>query len=165
MTKLNQADDEGMRLVVFSIERQRYALHLSAVDRALRAVQVTPLPNAPAIVLGVINVEGRVVPVVNIRARFGLDEREMRLSDALILARTPKRTVALSADAVEGLLERPTRQIQDAASIFPELPYLQGVAKLDDGLVLIHDLASFLSLDEERELDVAMTNATPTRQP
>ena len=165
MTKLNQPDDEGMRLVVFSIERQRYALHLSAVDRALRAVQVTPLPNAPAIVLGVINVEGRVVPVVNIRARFGLDEREMRLSDALILARTPKRTVVLSADAVEGLLERPTRQFQDATSIFPELPYLQGVAKLDDGLVLIHDLASFLSLDEERELDVAMTNATPTRQP
>jgi purine-binding chemotaxis protein CheW len=147
-----------VRLVVFSIERQRYALDLSSVDRTLRASKITPLPNAPDVVLGIINVEGRVLPVMNLRVRFGLGPREMRLSDVLILARTPKWTVALAADAVEGLIEHTTENVQSAASIFPDVPYLQGVAKLDDGLVLIHDLASFLSLHEEMELDAAMTS-------
>jgi purine-binding chemotaxis protein CheW len=148
-----------VRLVVFNIERQRYALELSSVDRALRASKITPLPNSPDIVLGVINVEGRVLPVMNLRARFGLAEREMKLSDVLILARTPRRAVALAADAVEGLFEHTAGEVQSAAAIFPGVPYLQGVAKLEDGLVLIHDLASFLSLNEEMELDAAMTSA------
>jgi purine-binding chemotaxis protein CheW len=152
---------ELVRLVVFRIEEQRYALHLPSVDRALRAVLVTPLPNAPSIVLGVINVEGRVIPVVDTRARLGLAKREVRTGDVLILARTPKRAVALTADAVVGLLERETRQLQSAASILPDMPFLQGVARLEDGLVLIHDLALFLSLDEERKLDVAMADANP----
>jgi len=161
--ELVQFDSELVRLVVFRIEEQRYALYLSSVDRALRAVLVTPLPNAPAIVLGVINVEGRVIPVVDTRARLGLAKRGMRTSDALILARTPKRAVALTADAIVGLLEREARQVQPAASILPDMPFLQGVAKLEDGLVLIHDLALFLSLNEERELDVAMADANPLR--
>lgn len=146
-----------MRLVVFNIERQRYALELSTVDRTLRASKVTPLPNAPGVVLGVINVEGKVLPVVNLRMRFGLEPREMSLSDVLILARTPRRTVALIVDAVEGLFEHTAGEVQSAESIVPGVPYIQGVARLDDGLVLIHDLASLLSLDEETQLDAAMT--------
>jgi purine-binding chemotaxis protein CheW len=163
VTKQGQSGDKEMRLVVFRIDEQRYGLHLSTVDRTLRAVRVTPLPQAPAIVLGVINVEGRVIPVVNTRARFGVAERDLHVGDTLILARTPQRTVALTADTVEGLWEGPLQLMQTAASIFPDVSYLEGVAKMEDGLILIHDLALLLSLDEEKELDVAMTSATPQR--
>jgi purine-binding chemotaxis protein CheW len=158
-----QSDIKRMRLVVFRIDAQRYGLPLPAVDRTLRAVRITPLPHAPAIVRGVINVEGRVIPVVNVRARFGAAERDPRLSDAFILARTPHRTVALTADAVEGLWEGEMRQVQSVASIYPDLPYLEGVARLEDGLILIHDLALLLSLPEEKALDVAITQAASPR--
>ncbi len=73
MDKLNQ-------LVVFAFDEQRYALHLSAVERIVRMVEITPLPKAPEIVLGVVNVQGRIVPIVNIRKRFstGLKSHEKR---------------------------------------------------------------------------------------
>ena len=62
-------------IVVFALDEQRYALHLLAVERVVRAVEVTALPEAPEIVLGVVNVKGRIVPVINVRRRFRLPER------------------------------------------------------------------------------------------
>ncbi len=104
MDKLNQ-------LVVLTLDEQRYALHLSAVERIVRVVEVTPLPKAPEIVLGVVNVQGQIIPVINIRKRFCLPEREMNLSDQLIIAHTSRRTVALAADAVSGVVERSEQEV------------------------------------------------------
>jgi len=92
-------------MVVFSLGAQRYALRLSAVQRIVYAVDVTPLPSAPGIVLGVINVEGRIVPVINIRKRFALPDKEIDLNDHLIIATTAKRSVALLTDSVSGVVD------------------------------------------------------------
>src|SRR3712207_6774571 len=97
--------NNSRRYVVFTLDEHGYALPLSFVERIVRAVEVTPLPKAPEIVLGVINVQGRVIPVVNIRKRFRLPEREIELSDQFIIARTAKRTIALVVDAVGGVAE------------------------------------------------------------
>lgn len=145
-------------LVAFSLDEQRYALALGAVDRVVRAVEITPLPKAPGIVSGVINVQGQIVPVINVRRRFRLMEREAEPSDQLIIARTLKRTVALMADSVTAVLECREDEIVPADAIVPGLEYVTGVVKLSNGMVLIHDLDRFLSLDEERALDEAMTN-------
>ena len=142
--------------VVFSLDEQRYALHLSVVKTTVRAVEVTPLPKAPDIVLGVINVKGQIIPVVNVRQRFDLPEREMELSDRLIIAITSRRTVALLADAVMGVVELGAQQVVATEEVLPGVEYVEGVLKLPDGLVLIHDLDSFLSLDEESTLNAAM---------
>ncbi|MDB6169570.1 MAG: chemotaxis protein CheW, partial [Verrucomicrobia bacterium] len=69
------------QIVVFRLDAQRYALSLTAVDRIARAVEITPLPNAPDIVLGVINVSGRVLPVLNLRRRFRMRERAISPAD------------------------------------------------------------------------------------
>jgi purine-binding chemotaxis protein CheW len=129
---------------------------LAAVDRIVRAVHVTALPLGPDIVLGAIDVEGRVLPVFNIRRRFRLPERAVDPADHFLIARTAQRTVVLVIDAAQGVLERPATAMIDAASIAPDLRHLQGVIQLEDGLVLIHDLEHFLSPDEARELDEAM---------
>ena len=142
--------------VVFSLDEQRYALHLSVVKTTVRAVEVTPLPKAPDIVVGVINVKGQIIPVVNVRQRFDLPEREMELSDRLIIAITSRRTVALLADAVMGVVELGAQQVVATEEVLPGVEYVEGVLKLPDGLVLIHDLDSFLSLDEESTLNAAM---------
>lgn len=140
------------QLVVFFLDEQRYALRLSAVKRIVRAVEVTPLPAAPEIVLGVINAEGRIIPVVNIRRRFRLPETEMNLSDNLIIARTSKREVALLADFVSGVVEVLSEAVIEASKILPRIEYVEGVAKLEDGMVLIHDLDRFLSFEEDEKI-------------
>jgi len=145
--------DLAEQLVVFYLDGQRYGLRLSTVERVVRAVEVTPLPAAPEIVLGVINVEGRIIPVVNVRRRFRLPEKETSLSDHLIIARTARRKVALVADSVSGIVDAPSAVVIDASEILPQIEYVEGVAKLEDGMALIHDLDRFLSLEENRALD------------
>ena len=145
-----------LQLLQFTLDEQRYALLLSVVERIVRAAEITPLPKAPEIVLGVLNVHGAVIPAVNIRKRFNIPERAMGISDHLVIARTIRRMVALPVDAVLGVLEYPEEHIVKAEQIIPHLDYTQGVLKLDDGLTLIHDLDTFLSLEEHLALDEAM---------
>ena len=150
------SQDGLSRLVVFTLDDQRYALRLETVERIVRLVEVTPLPKAPEIVLGVVNVQGRILPVVNIRRRFRLPEREEDLRDQLILARTSRRSVALVVDAVGGVVEGPGEEVIPVGRIVSGTEYVDGVVKLSDGLILIHDLEKFLSLEEEKKLGKAL---------
>lgn len=146
-------------IVVFALDDRRYGLPLSVVERVVRMVDVTPLPQAPEIVLGVVNVQGRVVPVLNLRRRFCLPERDVAPADQLVIARTARRAVALAVDAATGVLEYSARQAITARDIVPGIEYVEGVVKLADGLVLIHNLDKFLSLEEETALGRAIADA------
>lgn len=146
-------------LIVFTMDDRRYALPLRAVDRVVRMVAVTPLPKAPDIVLGVVNIEGRVIPVINMRRRFRLPEREIALTDQLVVAHTVRRPVALVADAVLDVIACPVQSLIAAEEVLPNIEYVEGVVKLADGLILIHDLDRFLSLEEEDSLDYALENS------
>ena len=148
-----------MQLVVFRLDRQRYALPLVAVERIVRAVEVTPLPGAPAIVLGAIDVEGRILPVLNLWRRLGLPEREIGPANQFLIAWTARRAVALVMDEAQGVIEREQSAVIASDRIGPGLEQFQGVVNLDDGLVLINDLEKFLSLDEARTLDEAIDRA------
>lgn len=119
-------------------------------------VEITPLPKAPDIILGIINLQGRIIPVVNVRRRFGLPEKEADINDQMIIAKTSKRFVALVADSVTGVMERPAGGIIEAGQILPGIGYIDGVVKTDDGIVLIHDIEKFLSLEEGESLDKAL---------
>jgi purine-binding chemotaxis protein CheW len=143
-------------LVVFSLDDHRYALGLSAVQFVVRAVEISPLPRAPDSVEGIINVRGQVVPVFNLRRRFRLPERELQLDDHIILARTVRRGVALMVDAVNGVVECAADDTLPAEAVLPGTGYVTGVVKRPDGLILIHDLNTFLSLDEEQALEAAL---------
>ncbi len=146
--------------VVFTLDDRRYALPLHVVERAVRAVEATPLPKAPDIVLGVIDVQGEVIPVLNVRKRFGLPERDIEVDDQLIIARTSTRTVALVVDAVVGVVEQSEQEVVAADKIVPGMAYIDGVAKGDDGLALVYNLEKFLSLEEEEALNGAARDTT-----
>jgi purine-binding chemotaxis protein CheW len=156
MQEANHRMAAAHQLVVFTMDEQRYALQLAAVERVVRMVEVTPLPQAPQIVLGVINVQGRIIPVVDLRRRFRIPARDVRLSDHLLIARTARRTVALALDAVTGIVEGSAPAVIMAEEILPGLEYVAGVMKVEEGLILIHDLEAFLSLEEEQTLDAAL---------
>ena len=149
----------ALNLLSFSIDDRRYAIALSAVERVIRAVAITPLPKAPDVVMGVVNVHGRVVPAVNLRKRFRLPERPLALSDHMVIARTSKRSLVLTADAVDGVVECAAQARIEAGAVVPGLEYVDGIVRTDDGLILIHDLERFLALDEAALLDEAMDDA------
>ncbi len=141
--------------VVFTLDDQRYTLPLASVERVFPAAYITPLPQAPAIIMGVINVQGHVIPVINLRKRFRLAERELELSDQFIVGTTPRRTVALVVDTVLGVADFPTHDITPNIHIVPGLSPIAGVIKTIEDVLLIHDLDACLSLDEEEALDGA----------
>ena len=143
-------------LVIFTLDESRFALKLSAVDRVVRVVEITSLPKAPDIVLGIINVQGGIIPVVDVRKRFRFPKRETQLNDQLILARTAKRTVALLADDVTGVMACPVKRIVDAEKVVSGMAFVEGIVKIDEGMILIHNLDIFLSLDEKNRLDDAL---------
>ena len=145
-----------IQLVHFNLDDQRYALFLSAVIRIIPVAEITDLPKAPEIVLGVINVNGFIIPVFDICKRFRLPHREMQLGNQLIIASTLKRTVALLVDSVNDVIEIPEEKIIAGEKILPGLEYVEGVVKTEDGMILIHDLEQFLSLQEEKALHEAM---------
>lgn len=145
-----------MQLVIFTLDQEQFALRLDAVDGVVRAVSAGALPKAPQIVDGVINVHGRIMPVVNVRRRFNLPEREIALTDKFILAHTVRRPVCLVVDAVIAVGEYPDQSIEAADSVLPNLEYVAGIMRLPEGVVLIHDLEEFLSLEEEASLERAL---------
>ena len=150
------AASETAHWVLFGLDEGRYALPLAVVDRIVRATQITPIPLAPALVLGAIDVAGEIFPVLNVRGRFGLPERPVHTGDQFLIARTARRGVVLHIDAAFGVLERPLSAIVASTSLAPDLAQIQGVIQLEDGLLLIQDLEKFLSPQEERALDRAL---------
>ncbi len=143
-------------LVVFTLDHQRYALDLERVRRVIRVVAITPLPGAPAIVLGIIDLGGDVIPVIDVRRRFEHPQRDLRLSDHLIVASTGKRTVALLVDEANAVIDAPEESLAPSAGILPGIEMVDGAVKLEDGLILIHDLERLLSLEEETTIDRAL---------
>jgi len=154
--------NQKIQLCLFTLDERRYALTLLCVERVVFVVDITPLPKAPPVVLGVVNVKGDIVPVYDVRRRFRLPQRAINLTDQLMIARTSQQTVALLVDSVDGVIEVAEEDIAAAQGILPDIEYVQGIVKLQDGLVLIHDLEQFLSAEEERTLDEALKSVSPS---
>jgi purine-binding chemotaxis protein CheW len=142
--------------VVFSLDDQKFALPLASVEKIARAVDVRPLPGVSDVVLGIINMEGRIIPVVSLRKRFRLPERPVDVVDHMIIGRTPNHTLALLVDTVMDIVEIDTRDVIDQKAILDDMEFVGGALKLENGIVLIYDLDSVLSLEESKQLDHAL---------
>jgi purine-binding chemotaxis protein CheW len=143
-------------VLVFVVGGSRCAVPLGHVVEVVRAVAITPLPTAPPIVEGVIDVRGAVVPVVDVRARLGLPAEPVQPEQRLILVQAGEREVALRVDEVEWVSRVRSSSIAEPEQIARGIGWLAGVARLRDGLVLFHDLDSFFRQGEEEALDAAL---------
>jgi len=139
------------------LDEQRVALPLASVDRIVRAVEVTPLPGAPQVVLGVINVQGKVLPVINLRRRCRLQEREIETTDMLVIAHTARRAVVLLVDRAD-VLECAEGSLIPAEQVVPGIFGVHEVLKHEDGLIMLYDPEALLLLDEEIVLNSAMAD-------
>jgi purine-binding chemotaxis protein CheW len=151
----------GTEVLVFEVAGQRYALPTRDVRELVRAVTITPLPDAPPVIEGVVNVRGRVLPVLDVRARFGLPSRALDPSDHFIVASAGTRGVILRVDRATHLSIVPDACVQAPESLGARSGYVAGVAKMEGGLVLIHDIATFLSAAESTSLEAALAPVAP----
>jgi len=149
---------------MFALDERRYALPLADVERIVRAVDVVPLPGAPHLVLGIIDVGGHVLPVISLRRRFSLPDRTIGLTDQFLIAHTSARRVALVIDEVSDVIECEPAAVAAAASIGPGMEAFRGAVRLSDGLVLIHDLTTLLTPDESRALEAALGSHADERR-
>lgn len=152
------------KLLIFTLADLRCALPLAGIEQILRAVEISPLPKAPEIVLGLINVQGRLIPVLNIRRLFRLPDSDLRLGDQIILARAATRPVAILVDGTIGVAEYGEQDIVMSADLFPGIEYLEGVTKLQDDIIYIYNLDRFLSSEDEAGIvAAAVSEATENR--
>jgi len=148
------------QLVVFTLDELTYALPLKMVIRVIHSVEFRNLPKAPEFVVGIINFKGEIIAVIDVRKRFGLASREINADDQLIIADTGKRKVALWVDLVNGVENISTHQRVETSENLSYAKYIKGVVKVEDYLTLIYDLEKFLSLEEETQLEIALTKIT-----
>jgi purine-binding chemotaxis protein CheW len=150
----------GVReVLVFEVGGQRYGLPSADVRELVRAVAITPLPRAPEVIEGVVNVRGRVLPVLDIRARFRLPRRALDPSDHFIVASAGARGVILGVARPTHLALVDESTIQPRETLGPGVTQVSGIATVEGGMVLIHDLATFLTAAEAMALDDASAGA------
>ena len=157
----NAAASPAREVLVFEVGGQRYALPTADVCELVRAVAITPVPGAPAVIEGVVDVRGRVLPVLDVRARFRLPAKALDPSDHFIVASAGTRGVILRVDRATHLALLDEASAQPPQALGPGAAYVAGLAKLEDGMVLIHDLTTFLSDAEAASLDEALPAPGP----
>ena len=118
-------------------------------------VAVHPLPGAPAGIDGVIDLHGEIVAVIELRSRLGDASRPADPLEHLVVAWSGNQKVALRVDRALDLITAPNTEVVEATTV-PSRPQIQGVARLDHGLLLIHDIAAFLSETDAAVLATAI---------
>jgi purine-binding chemotaxis protein CheW len=140
-------------LLVFVIEDTRLAVDLEQVDRVVRAATLKAIPGAPPSVLGLLNLNGIPVPVISLRRKLKLEERELDTTDEIIILKRQKALLGLVVDDVESVTQvKEIPRLADAA----QLTHLTGALKLQDNIVLVHDIDMFLTSQEEFDLASAL---------
>lgn len=148
-------DESGMT-VHFRISDRDFALPLSAVERVIQAVGVDPLPEAPEEIVGVIDVQGSVMPVVDLRRRFDMDTREIDLSDQFVIAKTPSRSAAVLVDEVCGVISYSIEEMVPSEEIIEGIEHIRGIIR-HEGLTvfMLKDLDDILSASEPEAIESA----------
>ena len=142
-------------MLLFSAGGMSLALPLSVVEKVELAAELTPLPEAPRVVSGAVNWRGRILPALSMRRRLNLPERELAASDRMVIARTSRRLLALIVDEVLGVRYFHEAELAGADAIYEGPRCVAGVARTGDGIVLIHDIESYLDDEDERALGKA----------
>lgn len=127
--------------LVFQLDDRRYAVAMESVERVVRAFAPAPLPKGPEAVLGLLNLHGRVIPLLDLRHIFGLPEKELAARDYFIITAGPAGACAIAADSVPGLTACRTDELLPVGAEAGETGYADRVIKARDGLILVFDPA------------------------
>ncbi len=143
------------QFVIFSLDRNDFALPAGIVERIIRSINITGVPGMQENVLGVINLHGQAIPVFDIRKIFNLPSGEIKLSDLFILVCISGRTISIVADSVKGITSRKDQKIIPAGEIFPGMEkILEGLIFFEDGMILIYEPEKLFTLQNLGKIDM-----------
>jgi purine-binding chemotaxis protein CheW len=150
------AGDE-QQLVVFHLGAELYGVEIARVHEIIRLMQVTRVPRAPSFVEGVINLRGKVIPVVDLRRRFGLPQADHTRASRIVVVELSDHVVGIIVDGVSEVLRVNTATIEPPSPVVAGIDseYLSGIAKVDEQLIILLDLDRVLAREERRALDAA----------
>ena len=139
--------------VTFRLGEETYGINVMQVQEVLRMTEIAPVPGAPIYVLGIINLRGNVVTVMDTRQRFGLPQREPDDATRIVIIEAEDQVVGILVDSVAEVVYLNQPEIESPPNVGNEESsrYIQGVANRDDGLLILVDLNRLLTDEEWRE--------------
>jgi purine-binding chemotaxis protein CheW len=153
--------EKELQVVGFRIGRETFGLPISMVREIVRVPEITSVPNAPDYIEGVINLRGRIIPIVDLRKRFGQKSFEPNKKNRIVVVEVETRLIGLIVNSASEVLRIPPSEIEEPSNVFQEgeLNYITGVGKLKGRLVILLDLSRILQRGELRGLDEVADSA------
>lgn len=153
---INKDDkQEILQLVSFHIDNEEFGVEILKVQEIIRMMLVTKVPNAPCFIEGVINLRGRVIPIIDLRIRLGLERISHNNSTRIIVLEISNKTIGFIVDSVNEVLRIPKSIIETPPDIISggvKSEYITAVGKLDDRLLILLNLEKILSSEETESL-------------
>ena len=147
--------EELLQLVSFKVGDAEFGVDILKVQEINKMMELTSVPNTPSFVEGVVNLRGRIIPVINLRSRLGLELKDYDSETRIIVVELNDKTLGFIVDEVKEVLRIPksiTEQPPDIVSGV-DASYITAIGKLEDRLLILLDLTKILSNDEENQLD------------
>lgn len=147
-------DDSIIQWVTFHLENEKYGIKVMQVQEVLRMTEIAPVPGAPHYVLGIINLRGNVVTVIDTRRRFGLPDAESDDETRIVIIEADNNVVGILVDSVAEVVDLKTSEIETAPNVGNDesSKYIQGVSSRDDELLILVDVNKLLSDEEWQEV-------------
>lgn len=149
---------DEVQLVVFQLNDETYGVDIGHVQEIIRMQNITPIPRTPEFIEGVINLRGRIIPVIDLHKRFRLPQAELTSNTRIMVVEMGRVTVGMIVDSVSEVLRLPTANIEPPPSMISgiDVAYLKGVGKWEDRLIILLDLERVLKESEQRQLEQDM---------
>ncbi len=146
-----------IQVVSFKLGSEEYGVDIAQVQEINRMVAITHVPRAPLFMEGVINLRGQLIPIIDLRTRFGMPRAEHTKHTRIVVTEIGTKRVGMVVDSVSEVLRLDTDQIEPAPEMITgvETEYIRGVGKIEDRLIILLDLARIISSGERRELESA----------
>jgi len=150
------SENEILQRVTFQLENETYGINVMQVQEILRYSEIAAVPGAPDYVLGIINIRGNVVTVIDTRSRFGLMPAEITDSSRIVIIEAETQVIGILVDSVAEVVYLNKSDIEDAPNVGTEesSQFIQGVANRENGLLILVDLNKLLSDEEWDELNL-----------
>lgn len=155
------ADGELLQLVSFKVGTEEFAIPILSVQEINRMMQITRVPKSPPFIEGVINLRGKIIPVMDLRQRFRMPTKENTSASRIIVVEVGRRVIGFTVDQVNEVLRISSNIVEPAPAMVcgVDSDYVQGVGKLEDRLLILLSLDRLFSDDELDELDQAAAAA------
>lgn len=149
-----QSDNPIVRWVTFRLENEKYGINVMQVQEVLRVTEIAPVPGAPDYVLGIINLRGNVVTVIDTRRRFGLDSLGMDDSTRIVIIESDGQVVGILVDSVAEVVDIRASEIEQAPNVGTEdsAKFIQGVSSIEGELLILIDLKKLLTDEQWAEV-------------